>query len=120
MSGGDAGHAISVLDLPRTPVRALAFGVRWLPAFIARPLLARAVGAGRGGKMPSFHIDLHQGNGQTEVRWLNGAVVGHGQQHHIPTPINRLLTETLEGLSAGRLAKDDFRHRPEALTRLLP
>lgn len=107
-----------VVDLPKTPVRALAFAVRWLPALIARPALARGVGAGRGGKMPSFHIDLHRGRGQTEVRWLNGAVVRHGEQLDIPTPVNRLLTETLEGLSVGRLSQDDFRRQPDALLKL--
>jgi 2-dehydropantoate 2-reductase len=108
-----------VVDLPKTPARALAFAVERLPAFIARPALARAVGAGRGGKRPSFHIDLHSGRGQTEVRWLNGAVARYGEQRHIPTPVNRLLTETLEGLSAGRLSKDDFRRKPEALIKRL-
>lgn len=108
-----------VVDLPKTPVRALALAVQGLPAFIARPALARAVGAGRGGKRPSFHLDLHSGRGQTEVRWLNGAVARHGEQLGIPTPVNRLLTETLEGLSAGRLTKSDFRRQPEALIRLL-
>jgi 2-dehydropantoate 2-reductase len=69
--------------------------------------------------MPSFHIDLHSGRGQTEVRWLNGAVVRHGEQLGLPTPVNRLLTETLEGLSAGQLSNDDFRHNPEKLWRLI-
>lgn len=108
-----------VVDLPKTPARALALAVQGLPAFIARPALARAVGAGRGGKRPSFHIDLHSGRGQTEVRWLNGAVVRHGERLGIATPINRLLTETLEALSAGRLNKDDFRRRPNALLKFL-
>ena len=110
-----------VVDLPKTPARALAFAARWLPPFIARHALARGVGAGRGGKMPSFHIDLHspQGRGQTEVHWLNGAVVRYGEQHGIATPVNRLLTETLEGLSAGRLSQGDFRRQPEALMKLL-
>lgn len=110
-----------VVDLPKTPVRALALAVRWLPAFVARPVLAGGVGAGRGGKMPSFHIDLYttQGPCRTEVSWLNGAVVRHGQQLGLATPVNRVLTETLEGLSAGRLNKDDFRHQPNALLKLL-
>lgn len=111
-----------VVDLPKTPARALAFAVQWLPAFVARPALARGVGAGRGGKMPSFHIDLHasQGRGQTEVRWLNGAVARHGEPLGIATPVNRLLTETLEGLSAGRLDQADFRRQPNALLKFTP
>lgn len=107
------------VDLPGTPVRALALAATRLPRFIAQPALTRALGGGRGDKMPSFHIDLHSGRGRTEVRYLNGAVVRHGEQHGIPTPVNRVLTETLEALSAGTLSLETFRHSPEALLALL-
>lgn len=53
------------VDLPGTPVRALAFAAQRLPRFVAQPALTRALGAGRGDKMPSFHIDLHSGRGQS-------------------------------------------------------
>ncbi|MCI0520255.1 MAG: 2-dehydropantoate 2-reductase, partial [Chloroflexi bacterium] len=85
---------IPVVDLPGVPVRALALAAR-LPAAIARPLMQRSVGKGRGGKMPSFHIDLHSGRGQSEVDYLNGAVARFGASVNIPTPVNRLLNETL-------------------------
>ena len=65
--------------------------------------------------MPSFHIDLHSGRGQTEVRWLHGAVARHGAARGVSAPVNQTLTETLEALSAGRLSKEDFWRRPEAL-----
>jgi 2-dehydropantoate 2-reductase len=90
-----------------------------LPRVIAQPVLRRVVGGGRGGKMPSFHLDLHGGRGQTEVGWLNGAVMRYGHEHAVRTPVNRVLTETLEALSAGRLDQGSFRHRPAALLRLL-
>jgi 2-dehydropantoate 2-reductase len=106
------------VDLPGMPVRALGWAAR-LPGLIAQPLLRRAVGGGRGGKMPSFHVDLHGGRGKTEVGWLNGAVVRHGHEHAVRTPVNRVLTETLEALSAGRLDQASFRHRPAALLRLV-
>lgn len=107
------------VDLPGMPVRALALGAEGLPGFVARPLLRRAVSTGRGGKMPSIHMDLHSRRGQTEVRWLNGAVARHGAARGIRTPVNQGLTETLEALSAGRLDKEAFRRRPEALLRLI-
>src|SRR5215207_8501873 len=44
---------IAVVDLPGTPVRALAYATK-LPLWLSKPLLSRAAGAGRGGKMPSF------------------------------------------------------------------
>lgn len=104
-----------VVDLPGTPVRALAFGAQHLPLSLARPLMARAVGGGRGNKMPSFHIDLHTGRGRSEVAYLNGAVVKHGLSLGIPTPANRLLTETLQALTDGSLSIESFRHQPERL-----
>lgn len=106
------GHR--VVDLPGTPVRALALATR-LPRLIAQPALTRALGSGRGDKMPSFHIDLHGGRGRTEVAFLNGAVARHGAQVGVPTPVNALLTTTLEALSAGELPVDSYRHNPDAL-----
>lgn len=105
---------IRVVDLPGTPVRLLALGVR-LPAAAARPLMRRAVGSGRGGKMPSFHIDLHSGRGRTEVEYLNGAVVRFGESCGIPTPANRLLTETLVSLTRGETSLDTYARRPARL-----
>lgn len=103
-----------VVDLPGTPVRALAWATK-LPRFIAQPALTQALGAGRGDKMPSFHIDLHGGRGRTEVSFLNGAVARGGEQAGVPTPVNALLTDTLEALSAGELPLDAYRHDPDAL-----
>jgi 2-dehydropantoate 2-reductase len=115
-------HALGceVVDLPGVPVRLLAWAVQRLPAPLARPLLHRGVGAGRGGKMPSLHVDLHGGRRCTEVEWLNGAVVRHAAAHGVPAPINRILTTTVQGLASGQLDKAHFRRRPEALLELLP
>jgi 2-dehydropantoate 2-reductase len=102
-------------NLPGTPVGFLAFGVEHLPAQWMQPLILRAVGGGRGAKMPSFFIDLQSGRGQTEVRWLNGAVARFGNQACIPTPFNSALTETLAGIAAGTIDRASFRDNPEAL-----
>lgn len=107
------------VDLPATPVRALAFAVERLPRFVAQPIFVKMLGGSRGQKMPSFHIDLHAGRGQTEVRFINGAVVRHGATVGVPTPVNEVLTATLEALTAKELDVEDFRRRPEALLRLL-
>ena len=92
---------LKVVDLPGTPVRALAFAIRRLPPALSRPLLARAVGAGRGAKMPSLHIDLHSGKGRSEVGWLNGAVLRWGEQTGVPTPINQMICELLQRIVDG-------------------
>ena len=107
------------VDLPRTPVRALAFAVERLPRVVAQPLFVKLLGGIRGHKMPSLHIDLHGGRGQTEVGFLNGAVVRHGADAGVSTPVNAVLTQTLEALTAGTLDVDHFRRNPGALLRLV-
>jgi 2-dehydropantoate 2-reductase len=105
---------LKVVDLPVTPVRALAFATK-LPSWLSRPLLSRAAGAGRGGKMPSFHIDLHSGRGKSEVEYLHGAVVCVGEKFGVPTPVNKVLTETLLALVNKRVPLNEFAHKPEKL-----
>jgi 2-dehydropantoate 2-reductase len=107
-------QGLEVVDLPGTPVRALAFATT-LPLWLSKPLLARAAGAGRGGKMPSFHIDLHSGRGKSEVEYLHGAVVRAGEKFNVPTPVNRALTETLVALTNKEIPLEEFAHNPEAL-----
>lgn len=119
------------VDLPGARVRLLAAAATTWPAWLAQPVLRRVAAGGRGGKMPSLHIDLHNGrprngtrdrprNGtrdrrRSEVGWLHGAVARHGARLGVPTPVNRVLCETLEGLVGGALRIEDFRRRPEAL-----
>lgn len=110
---------LRVVDLPATPVRLLAFAVRFLPPGLSRPFLVRAVGHGRGAKMPSFYLDLHSGIRQSEVDYLNGAVVRFGAQLGIPTPVNSLLNETLLSLTRGEIPLDAFARQPERLLNLL-
>jgi 2-dehydropantoate 2-reductase len=104
-----------VVDLPGVPVRLLTWAVTALPPALARPLLARVVGGGRGGKPPSLHMDLQAGRARTEAGWLHGAVARHGAKVGVPAPVNAMLAETVEALAAGRLRWDEFRGRPEAL-----
>ncbi len=103
-----------VMDLPGTPVRALALATR-LPFWLSKPLLMGAAGSGRGGKMPSLHIDLHSGRGESEVVYLHGAVARAGEKLGIPTPVNKMLTRILVGLTSGEIAKDEFTDQPEKL-----
>jgi 2-dehydropantoate 2-reductase len=105
---------LEVFDLPGTPVRALAFATK-LPLWLSKPFLARAAGSGRGGKMPSFHIDLYTGRPQSEVEYLHGAVVREGKRLGIPTPVNELLTNTLIALTKKEIPLDEFAKQPEKL-----
>lgn len=113
-------QSIPAVDLPGTPVRLLAFAVQKLPATISRPLLRRAIGTGRGSKMPSFHIDLHAGRGQSEADYLNGAIVRAGLRLGLPTPVNQILTDTLLNLTTGALQIEEFAHQPGRLLAKVP
>lgn len=107
-------QSIPVVDLPGTPVRALAAAAR-MPPWLSKTVLARSAGAGRGGKMPSFYLDLHSGRGKSEIEYLHGAVVRAGQQFGVPTPINRMLTDTLMALTRKEIPLDEFDHEPDKL-----
>jgi len=107
-------QGFEVVDLPGTPVRALAFATT-LPLWLSRPLLGRAAGTGRGAKMPSFHIDLHSGRGKSEVDYLHGAVVRAGEKHNVPTPVNKVLTDTLMALTNKEVELEEYAKKPEKL-----
>lgn len=109
---------LEAVDLPGTPVAALAFATR-LPLWLSKPLVSRAVGGGRGGKMPSFHIDLYSGRGKSEVEYLHGAVVREGKARGIPMPVNQLLTETLLALTNKEIPLEEFAGKPERLLKKL-
>jgi 2-dehydropantoate 2-reductase len=109
---------IAVVDLPGTPVRALALALNLLPAKLSQPFVKQAIGKGRGAKMPSFHIDLYSGRTKSEVEFLNGAVVRYGQKLSVPTPANRFLNETLQALVEGKTDKSEYAHQPEKLMKL--
>ena len=111
-------QGFAVVDLPGTPVRALAFATT-LPLWLSKPLLGRAAGAGRGAKMPSFHIDLYSGRGQSEVEYLHGAVVRAGREFNIPTPVNELLTTTLLALTNKEIPLEEYANQPEKLLTML-
>ena len=104
---------ISPVDIPGIPVKALCFAMKILPEFVLRPLLSKFIGGGRGAKMPSFYIDLHAGRTQSEVEFLNGAIVRRADEQGIPVPVNRAYYETLTALAAGTLPLDTYRKAPE-------
>lgn len=109
---------IGTTDLPAYPVRLLAAAMA-LPAPLARRLLAKRVGGGRGDKLPSLAVDLRAGRGQSEVGWLNGAVAREGARAGVATPVNAALTRLLDAAAAGELAASRFAGRPDLLATAL-
>ncbi len=106
---------VPVVNLPKTPVKALAWTVRRLPPGLACPVLRPLVAGGRGGKRPSFHRDLHQGPGRTEARWYHGPVVRYGREKGVPTPVHAALLRIFQAMESGEIPPHHFRHNPQAL-----
>ena len=108
-------QGIRIVDLPGIPVRLLAAVFQYLPASLSKPLLSRLIGGGRGGKMPSFYVDLHSGKGKSEVSHLNGAVVEAGRRSQIPTPVNQLLSSVLSDMTSGEVSIQKYDHNSQLL-----
>lgn len=108
---------VPVVDLPGVPVRLLATALRWLPPALYKPYFTRQVAGGRGGKMPSFHVDLSRGRERSEIGWLHGAVARHGAAAGVPTPVNAALTAILERIVAERALWGAYRRQPDKLAR---
>jgi 2-dehydropantoate 2-reductase len=70
--------------------------------------------------MPSFYIDLHSGRAQSEVDYLNGAVVRAGKETGIPTPVNQVLNETLLKLTSGEIDLREYSGRPKQFVMQIP
>jgi 2-dehydropantoate 2-reductase len=109
------GLKLSVVDLPGAPATKLASAVQGTFSFLAKPVLTRIVGDGRGNKMPSFHIDLAAGKRHNEVLYHNGAVAAAGQQINIPVPVNTALTDILMKLVRRELDWEIYDGNPTKL-----
>lgn len=106
---------IAVVNLPGTPVKPWVYAMTRLPEGISRPLIARLLGAGRGGKMPSLHIDLYAGRKQSEVVFLNGAVARFAAKLGLHAPVNEMLSRILREMAGGDLPFDKYNDHPERI-----
>lgn len=111
-------HRISVTDLPGTPVKLFATIVEKFPLSISKLILKKSISGGRGGKMPSFYIDLKSNRNKSEVDYLNGAVVRFGDDVNILAPVNKKLTEVLTQLTLGDIPLLEYDHQPDKYQRL--
>lgn len=106
---------LNTVDLPGSPTGRLVTGLRYMPRFLLQSVLAGIVAEGRGGKMPSFHIDLTADKGKTEVSFHNGAIARIGQEQGVATPVNAALNDVLEKLTRRELNWREFDGRPARL-----
>jgi 2-dehydropantoate 2-reductase len=110
---------LDLVPLPGVDVRLLALGTR-LPDALVRPLIARVVGAARGGKDPSLRLHAGAGDGPTEVDRLNGAVAAAAERLGGRAPVNRRLAELVAEILADEARRAWFRGRPDRLAEALP
>jgi 2-dehydropantoate 2-reductase len=107
------GLGLRPASLPGYPVPLFAWGMDRLPGMVLHPLFRRFIVGGRGGKMPSLHLDLLKGKLESEVDFLNGAVVERARDVGLRAPVNRALHHTLKAIVSGEIPWDEFRGRPQ-------
>lgn len=101
-------------DLPGYPAAKLSFVMNKLPWRLARHLVAYGVGHGRGSKQPSLRLEMDRARPESEVEWLNGAVVQHAARLGLKAPTHEFLTSTLVDILHKRLPWETYRHKPDA------
>jgi 2-dehydropantoate 2-reductase len=106
---------LRVVDLPGAQAKRLANAVNRVPKLLLKPIMSQLVASGRGDKMPSFHIDLTNGVGKSEVIYHNGAIAKAGMETGVPTPVNAALTEVLWKLTREELDWREFDGKPSRL-----
>jgi hypothetical protein len=60
-------------------------------------------------------MDLRKGTHQSEVTFLNGAISRVGAEIGVETPINRTLTQIIDGIARGELAWSLYRNNAKRL-----
>lgn len=103
------------VSLPGYPVPLLAWTICSLPAWLLRPVFQRIIVRSRGGKMPSLYLDMVRQRKNSEVEFLNGAVVKQARELGVEVPVNEALFDTLMGIVRGEIPWENHRGQPERL-----
>ena len=115
-----AALGLRPVAIPGAAIPWLARGAR-LPSALGHPILSRALGDARAGKMPSLRIHVRSAPPggpspeQTEVAWMNGAVAEQGARLGIATPVNASLAALTDEVATDPERRAWFRGRPERL-----
>ncbi len=112
-------NSIATVDLPGSPVRLLAFGIRYAPHLLLRRILQPIVAGGRGDKPPSLLVDMRSGKTQSEIDELNGAVMKAGEACGVKTPVNTALVSVVHDLLEGKTDRAEWRRNVDRLWRLI-
>ena len=111
-------QAIAPVDLPGSPVRLLALGLRYTPQVLLHRILQPMIAGGRGDKPPSLLVDMRSGKTQSEIDELNGAIVRAGKSIGLKTPVNVALVNILHDLLSGKIDRAEWRRNIERLVTL--
>ena len=111
-------QSIGTVDLPGSPVRLLAFGIRFAPIFMLQRILRPMVAGGRGDKPPSLLVDIRSGKTQSEIDELNGAIVQAGKALGMQTPVNAALVDLMHDLLEGKADRAGWRRNVDRLVAL--
>jgi 2-dehydropantoate 2-reductase len=111
-------RSIGAVDLPGSPVRLLALGIRFAPIFLLKRILQPMVAGGRGDKPPSLLVDMRSGKTQSEIDELNGAIVQAGESIGVPTPVNAALVGIVHDLLDGKADRAEWRRNIDRLDEL--
>ncbi|MCR4407635.1 MAG: 2-dehydropantoate 2-reductase [Anaerolineae bacterium] len=103
------------VELIGYPVPLFTRALTGAPRFMMYLVFRHMVGGSRGGKPPSLHLDLQRGQTNSEVEYLNGAVVRAADRLNVPVPVNRALYELLMGIARKQIPWEDYRQRPDKL-----
>jgi 2-dehydropantoate 2-reductase len=106
---------LRLVSLPGYPVPLLAWAICSLPAWLMRPIFQRIIVQGRGGKMPSLYLDMVRHRKNSEVEFLNGAVVKQARELGMEVPVNEALFYTLMGIVRGEIPWESHRGQPGRL-----
>ena len=106
---------VQPVSLPGYPVPRLVLALKSLPTVLLGPVMRPLVVKGRAEKLPSLLIELNRGSYLSEVDEINGAVVRAGQAAGVPTPVNGILTATLNLLTNNPTMREAWQDNVERL-----
>jgi len=106
---------IPLYDLPGYPVKMMKTVYSLLPPSLLKMLLRKRIAKSRGDKKPSLMIEMERGSKRTEVRMYNGAISRAAEKMGIKAPVNRILSETLDGITSGSIPAEEYKGKPGVL-----
>lgn len=106
---------LHLVNLPGYPIRWINLIMRdGVSESLRDSVLTRMVSDSWGLRKPLLAVDIENGKTESEVNAINGAVVRHGRQSEVATPINYGLTELLNGIATGEIDPQMYAHNKAA------